>query len=123
MQFYKKGVIAGLLSLLGFVVASTMLFGTIMTLTDISDEIVIIAGTLILSVGCFIASYVSTQIIRNNGLLQGFIISGIVSSLLLVFCLVVNRALTMTCFEKMVCCTLLSMIGGIKGINTRKTGK
>ncbi|MCD7846815.1 MAG: TIGR04086 family membrane protein [Oscillospiraceae bacterium] len=123
MQFYKKGVIAGLLSLLGFVVTSTILFGTIMTLTDISDEIVRIAGTLILSVGCFIASYVSTQIIRNNGILQGLIICGIVSSVLLVISLIVNSTLTITCFEKIVCCTLLSMIGGIKGINTRKTGK
>ncbi|MCD7785213.1 MAG: TIGR04086 family membrane protein [Oscillospiraceae bacterium] len=123
MQFYKKGVIAGLLSLLRFVITSTILFGTIMTLTDVPDEIIRIAGILILSVGCYIASYVSTQIIRNNGLLQGLIIGDIASSVLLVICLIVNRALTISCFEKIVCCTLLSMIGGIKGINTRKTGK
>ncbi len=123
MQFYKKGLIAGFLSLLGFIIASTLLFGTVMTLFDIADEIVSIAGTLILSIGCYIASYVSTQIVRNKGLLQGLIVAGIVSAVLLVICLIVNRALTIACFEKIVSCTLFSIIGGIKGINTRKTGK
>lgn len=123
MQFYKKGIIAGFLSLLIFVIASTLLFGTVMTLFDIADEIVSIAGTLILSIGCYLASYVSTQIVRNKGLLQGLIVAGIVSAMLLIVCLIVNRALTFACFEKNVSCTLFSIIGGIKGINTRKTGK
>ncbi|MCD7823844.1 MAG: TIGR04086 family membrane protein [Oscillospiraceae bacterium] len=103
--------------------ASTLVFGTIMTLIDVTDEIVCIAGTLILSTGCFLASYVSTQIVRNNGLMQGLIVGGIVSFVLFVICLIANKSLTNACFEKIVCCTLFSIIGGIKGINTRKTGK
>ncbi|MCC8196012.1 MAG: TIGR04086 family membrane protein [Ruminococcus sp.] len=119
MQFYKKGIVAGFLSLAVFVIATAVLFGTVMTFMDVPDEIVGIAGTLILSTGCLLASYVSTQIIRNKGLMQGFIIAGIVSAVLLIFCLIANKALTVACFEKMICCTLFSVIGGIKGINTK----
>ncbi|MCD7889524.1 MAG: TIGR04086 family membrane protein [Oscillospiraceae bacterium] len=119
MQFYKKGIIAGFLSLTAFVVVIAMLFGVIMTLMDVPDEIVGIAGTLILSTGCLLASYVSTQIVRNKGLMQGFIIAGIVSAILLIICLIADKALTVACFEKMICCTLFSVIGGIKGINTK----
>ncbi|MCD8005663.1 MAG: TIGR04086 family membrane protein [Oscillospiraceae bacterium] len=123
MQFYKKGVIAGVLSLIAFVITSTILFATVMMLVDVPNEIISIAGTLILSTGCLLASYVSTQIVRNRGLVQGLIVSGIVSSALLIVCLVAHRTLTVSCFEKIICCTLFSVIGGIKGINTRKTGK
>ncbi len=123
MQYYKKGIIAGILSLIVFTIVFALLFGTVMTLADVSDEIVSIAGTLILSTDCLIASYVSTQIVRNNGLVQGLIVGCFVSVVLLLICLIVNKTLTIPCFEKMVCCMLSSIIGGIKGINTRKTGK
>ncbi len=123
MQLYKKGIVAGILSLIVFIAFFTLLFGTVMTLTDISDEIVRIVGTLILSTGCFLASYVSTQIIRNNGLLQGLMISGMVSAFLLIICIILNKAITIACFEKIVCCALFSVIGGIKGINTKKTNE
>ncbi len=123
MQFYKKGIVAGVFAMMAFVVASTIAFGIVMTLFDISDEIVSIVGTLILALGCYLASYVSTQIVRNNGLIQGLIVGGIVSSVLLIIGIIVNRELTVACFEKMISSTLFSIIGGIKGINTRKTGK
>ncbi|MCD7732630.1 MAG: TIGR04086 family membrane protein [Oscillospiraceae bacterium] len=119
MQFYKKGIVAGFLSLAVFVIATAVLFGTVMTFMDVPDEIVGIAGTLILSTGCLLASYVSTQIVRNKGLMQGVIIAGIVSAILLIICLLANKTLTIACFEKMICCTLFSVIGGIKGINTK----
>ncbi|MCD7771700.1 MAG: TIGR04086 family membrane protein [Oscillospiraceae bacterium] len=119
MQFYKKGIITGFISLTAFIIVSILLFGTIMTLIDVPDEIVNIAGTLILSTGCFIASYTSTQIVRNNGLLQGLIVGGIISTLLLIIGLIANKTLTIFCFEKIISCTLLSVIGSIKGINTK----
>lgn len=121
MQFYKKGIVAGILSFMAFITSFTLLFGTVMTLADMSDEIVHIAGTLILSTGCFMASYVSTQIVRKNGLLQSLMISGMVSAFLLIICIISNKAITVACFEKILCCALLSIIGGIKGINTKKT--
>ncbi len=119
MQFYKNGIMAWMLSLTAFIIAASILFGTVMTFIDVPDEIVSIAGTLILSTGCLLASYVSTQIVRNKGLMQGFIVAGIVSSILLIICLFANKALTIICFEKIISCTLFSVIGGIKGINTK----
>ncbi len=119
MQFYKKGIFAGVLSMIAFIIANTIIFGAVMVLIDIPDEIVGIAGTLILSTGCLLASYVSTQIVRNNGLIQGLMLSGIVSFVLLIICLIANKALTIACFEKIVACTLSAVIGGIKGINTK----
>ena len=121
MQFYKKGLAMGFISLLVFVIVSTILSGVVMILVDVPDEIVNIAGILILSVGCYSATYTSTQLVRNNGLMQGIMFSGFVSTVLFIACLIVNHTLTVGCFEKIVCCTLFSIIGGIKGINTKKT--
>ncbi len=119
MQFYKKGIVAGVFAMMAFVIASTIAFSIVMTLFDISDEIVSIFGTLILALGCYLASYVSTQIVRNSGLIQGLIVGGIVSSVLLIIGIIANKALTIACFEKIISCTLLSVIGSIKGINTK----
>ena len=119
MRFYKKGIVAGVFAMMAFVIASTIAFGIVMTLFDISDEIVSIVGTLILALGCYLASYVSTQIVRNSGLIQGLIVGGIVSSVLLIIGIITNKALTIACFERIISCTLLSVIGSIKGINTK----
>lgn len=118
---FKRGIKAGLLSALLFIALSVTLLSAIIASTGISNNAVSAAAVIILSSAGYISAYVSTQIERKNGLAQGLICSGIIILTVLIFSLIFTKYISGFFIIKAALCLLAGCIGGIKGVNTKKT--
>lgn len=113
-----KGVAAGICFALGlcFLVALISVFA------DIPDGALDVISALIFSAAAYLAGFVSTQICRSKGLVQG-VICGLA--------LFLTALLLSAAFKKIEFSDIAAMkfalslcsgaVGGVKGINTKKT--
>lgn len=121
MYRFKDGIKAGLLAAFVFTVISFVLLSAVITFADIPDSAVKAAGAAVFAAACYISGYASTQIARKNGLLQGLCCSGIISALLFISGLIISKDITGFLLTKIILCIIFGSIGGVKGINTKKT--
>lgn len=124
MSGLGKSVLKGLACSLGVILLICTVIGFAELFADISEEILDIASVAILSVAAFAAGYAATQLHRSKGMVQG-ILCGVG-----LFMLALLLSLVSSEFEfrdiavvKAIFCLLFGMVGGVKGVNTKKTGE
>lgn len=114
----QKGVAAAGVIL----VAICLIFSIIQLFADVSDSLLTFISTAVLGAVSFSAAYISTQLCRSKGLLQGLLCGALVFALTLLAS-VMTREFSFTDLTviKAVVCLIAGAVGGIKGINTKKT--
>lgn len=122
MSEIGKSVLRGLAGAVAVILLICTLIGFAELFADISEEILDIASVAILSVAAFSAGYFATQIYRSKGLIQGILCGATAFGLALLLSLAFEE---FECRDiavvKGVFCLLSGMIGGVKGVNTKKT--
>ncbi len=113
----KHGLAAGGLAVL---IICTLL-SIVMTLADIPDIIISAAVVIMLSAFCYICAYRSTQICRRGGIKQGAISGAIAALPILVISSISCGYISDYCLVKTSACLIFGIIGGIRGINTKRT--
>ncbi len=122
MPARKKCITLGIIFGLIIIIVLCTLFALIMTFADLPDFIISAISFLIISLACYFSAFISTRICRKNGLFQGFICGLGIFVLLFIISLLGHKAqLTAMIFIKFILCIFSGVIGGIKGVNTRKT--
>lgn len=93
-----------------------------MICVDVPIKALEILSLLMIAYSCFISAYVSTQIYRRNGIYQGIICGGVIFCILFILSLFAHKAqFSLSVIIKFAVCIFFGAIGGIKGVNTRKT--
>ena len=122
MSDIGKSVLKGVASSIAVVLLICMAMGFAELFADIPEELLDAASVAILSIAAFSAGYVATQLHRSKGLLQGILCGGGIFALTLIL------SLTFAEFEfrniavvKGIFCGVAGMVGGVKGVNTKKT--
>lgn len=112
-SFAKSTMLSGLLILL---------FSGCMLWVDIPDGLLTLIAVLIIVFNCYLSAYISTQHDRNNGIAQG-LKCGIINfiMILLVSLILGNFSFSKTFALKLILCIFFGTIGGIVGVNTKKT--
>ncbi len=89
---------------------------------DLPQIVIEAISYIIIALFCYESAYKSTQTLRNKGLVQG-LICGVMVYIILFLCsiLFLNFEITISAIAKLVVCILLGAIGGIRGVNTKKT--
>ncbi len=113
----KHGAAAGGL----MVLIICIILSVVLTLTDIPDIIISGAVVVMLSAFCYICAYRSTQICRRGGIKQGAISGGIAALPILVISSISCGYVSDYCLVKISACLIFGIIGGIRGINTKRT--
>ncbi len=90
---------------------------------DISISAVDMATGLVLVAGCWVAGYWAAGKRREDGMITGVICGLCIYILLLCVSLMYDPAVTALAIIKLAICTLSGAIGGIMGVNVRKTRK
>lgn len=122
MPVRRKCIALGIIFGLIIIIVLCTLFALIMTFADLQDLIISAISFLIISLACYFSAYFSTQIYRKNGLFQGLMCGLGVFALLFIISLLGHKVqLTAMIFIKLILCIFFGAIGGIKGVNTRKT--
>lgn len=122
MPARKKCITLGIIFGLIIIIVLCTLFALIMTFADLPDLIISAISFLIISLACYFSAFFSTQIYRKNGFFQGFICGLGVFALLFITSLIGYKAqLSTMVFVKFLFCIFFGVVGGIKGVNTRKT--
>lgn len=114
----QKGVAAAGVIL----VAICLIFSIIQLFADVSDSLLTFISTAVLGAVSFSAAYISTQLCRSKGLFQGMLCGALVFALTLLAS-VMTREFSFTDLTviKAIVCLIAGAVGGIKGINTKKT--
>ena len=122
MPFFKA-VRIGLLGGLGVFSAACIGVSLLQQFTDISDPVMSFFGIFILGLSSFFSAYFSTQLCRTKGLIQGLICGFAVFMILCVFSIIFSSPeLSFDILKKALAIIICGSVGGIKGINTKKTG-
>ena len=123
MSSFSKSVLRGIAVSFGVILLICAVLATAEHYFDLSDTVIDITSVLILGIASFAASYAATQLYRSRGLLQGILCGA--SIFLIVFLL----SIAFGEFEfmdatiiKAIICVLAGVVGGVKGVNTKKTG-
>ena len=123
MSSFSKSVLRGIAVSFGVILLICAVLATAEQYFDLSDTVLDITSVLILGIASFVASYAATQLYRSRGLLQGILCGA--SIFLIVFLL----SIAFGEFEfkdatiiKAIICVLAGVVGGVKGVNTKKTG-
>lgn len=69
----------------------------------------------------YLSSYSATQKYREKGAIQGIAIGLAISLILLITTLILNKGISEFYVTKLIYCIISSLLGGIVGVNTRKT--
>lgn len=88
---------------------------------DINDELLKIFIIIVFAVISYTSSYISTQIYREKGALQGFVLGVAISFVLILTTLFISKQITEFSIYKSAFSITSSMLGGVVGVNTRKT--
>ncbi len=121
MLKYIKSTAKGLAWAL--IIAVGMCFVFSFTILKLNIGELLVKGVVLLTVSLcgYIASYIITQNYRNNGFLRGFLIGIGISAVILVSTLIISKSLTAFYISKAIAATVCAIIGGVVGVNTRKT--
>lgn len=117
LRAIKHGAAAGGLSVL----IICLVLSVIMTFVDIPDIIISSAVVIMLSAFCYICAYCSTQICRRGGIKQGAVSGAIAALPILVISSISCGYVSDYCLVKIFSCLIFGIVGGIRGINTKRT--
>lgn len=117
-----KSVLCGLVCGIAAVFAICTLLGIIMLILNIPDEILSIISVAILALSAYAAGYFSTQLFRSKGMIQG----AMCGAGLFFTAFVLSAAFKSFTFSDMAAikaaaCLTAGVVGGVKGVNTKKT--
>lgn len=113
----KHGAAAGGLTVL----IICLILSVVLTFVDVPDIIISGVVVIMLSAFCYICAYCSTQICRRGGIKQGAI-SGVIPALpILIISGVSCGYVSDYCLVKISACLIFGIIGGVRGINTKRT--
>ena len=117
-----KSVQKGILSGFGMLLCLCLLISILQLMTDLSDGLMTAISAMILGISSFTAAYISTQLCRSKGLIQG-ILCGTTMFLTTLFISVITNSFTFSDLTviKAIFCLIAGAVGGVKGINTKKT--
>ena len=123
MSGIKMSVLRGMAAAFASVVIMSAAVGALSLFINISDEIIDLISSVILAASAYVSAYTATQIHRSKGLMQG-LLCGAGAFLAALLCSIVFGEF---CFRdiavvKAVACITAGAVGGIKGVNTKKTG-
>ncbi len=121
MNSLKPGIISGLILSAELFIGIVVAFSIVMTFADIPDEIVRGISGLIPGAVSYAAAYASTQTVRNKGLVQGAILGGLFLIITVLLGLIFNGLVSESCLIKAGACFVAGILGGVIGVNTRKT--
>lgn len=112
-------------TLIGICVIAVLLglLSLLINAKDISTSVVDMTTGLILVAGCWISGYWAAGKKREDGMITGLICGLCIYILLLCASLMYNPAVTALAIIKLAICALSGAIGGIMGVNVRKTRK
>lgn len=118
----SRSVISGIAAAAAAVGAFCLVLGIAQLFFDIPDVILSYASCAVLGIACYAAGYSSTQIKRSMGLVQGLLCGLSVFLISLASGIVFGQFIfsDMTLIKAAVC-LISGGIGGIKGVNTKKT--
>ena len=111
----------GLISALSISLALLIVLSFIVLALDLNDELLKAFMIIIVSVISYTSSYISTQIYREKGVLQGLAIGAAISFVMILTTLFISKQITEFSIYKSVFSITSSMLGGVLGVNTRKT--
>lgn len=112
-----KGIAVGL-ACSGAVLAA---FSVLITYVSIGEVAAGALSVTSLAVLCYVSAHHSSQIYRKKGLLQGVICSVSVMIPMALLSTISNGYLSDYCIFKLVVAAVFGIIGGVRGINTKKT--
>ncbi len=113
----KRGAALG--GIIALIILSIL--SIVITVADIPDILVCTAVTAALCAFCYICAYRSTQICRRGGLIQGAIAGAIAALPIFVISSISCGYVSDYCLIKVCACMIFGIVGGIKGINTKRT--
>lgn len=117
-----KSVQTGVAAAGVILIAICLILSVIQLFTDISNSMLTYISVAVLGTVSFSAAYISTQLCRSKGLLQGILCGAVVFGLTLFASAVAHEfSFTDLTMIKAAVCLISGTVGGIKGINTRKT--
>lgn len=112
-------ILTGILSCVGAVSLSALLFSFVISKIDLSDDIIKLMSSISLCVGCIAAGYSVSKRRRKNGLLTG-LLCGIIIFFVVLFAgiLFVRTFTAMGFISKLIIILVCSAIGGVIGVNS-----
>lgn len=121
MPFFKA-IRSGLLAGAAAMFLMCLVAAVIQLFSDISDSTAQFVSIAIIALSVYFSAYFSTQLKRSKGLLQG-LICGIAAFLILLIVSVLSGNLSFgdMALKKAAVCIISGAVGGIRGINTKKT--
>ena len=118
LKSVQKGVVAGAAILF----ICCLIIGLIQLFFDLSDTLMNAASVLILGISAYSSAYFSTQLCRSKGMLQGVLCGAIIFAVTLVISMITHSfTFSDLTVIKALFCLILGAVGGIKGVNTKKT--
>lgn len=122
MSEMAKSIFRGLMFSLAAALLICAAEALISLFLDIPEKYILILSALILAAAAYISAYRSTQLYRSKGLIQG-LLCGAAVFLTALFLSVLSGSFgfgELTAI-KAVLCIIFGAVGGVKGINTKKT--
>lgn len=124
MREFLNSVIKGTVKSFAVTGIILAIISILMIYIDISDNSLQIISIIILSICCYLSAYFSTQIKRTKGLVQGITCAILIFGVFLILSLIINGfSFSEMLIRKLIVCFVFGIIGGIIGINTKKTNK
>lgn len=122
MSVSRKSLISGLIFAGITLLLCAIAAGAAAMFFDIPDAVLDAAAVIIIGAAAYFAAYRSTQINRSKGIKQGFLCG--VSLFLLLF--ILSLMFSVCHFSELMAvkaavCLIFGIVGGVIGINTKKT--
>ena len=124
MSEISRSLAFGLAAALGVTLCASVILGAAQLFLDIPDGILTAASCAVMGGAAYAAGYTATQQKRSRGLIQG----ALCGAGIYIFALILSIASGLCEFSDMsaikaAVCLIFGIIGGVKGVNTKKTGE
>lgn len=118
-----KSVLYGTAFAVGVIIILSIFTGVICLFADISDELLGAMSVLILTAAAYASGWRASQIKRNAGLLQGLLCGAVLFGTVLLISIICGMfSFKNMTFVKAGACLIFGALGGVIGVNTKKTG-
>ncbi len=122
MHTFSRAIGYGLLAGAGTVIFVCSSVSVLQIFISLPDGIINAAAILTLSLASYISAYSSAQLCRSKGLIQGVICGTVIFFAVFLPGIIMSKdPPTEQSLLKLILCILSGAVGGIKGINTKKT--
>ncbi len=121
MKNFNRGLRCGLLSGTLCALLLCVLTAVLQLFFDLSDGALSFIAIAILCISSFCAAYFSTQLCRSHGLWQGALCGLLVFGGVFFLSLLFGSRPSYISLERVLFCLVFGTVGGIRGVNTKKT--